>query len=223
MLTWLCAHPPPKGYEISYPLPTSGLAGSVLFFPWGVSSLWAEPHRTGALISLNLCKILALIFWPWSLPVSSSRHHKAWMDVLQADRETSHPKRGPPTPWMDFHSVSLLFFSPFSHQINSALFTRGLNVRRSRRVGSRASAVFLWDFPPPTACGSARAAHLELFLQVLKFKIEVSSKTCRTANCDLGVKKEAVSSIWLPGKYSVERKTSSPASYIFNFFAFACF
>lgn len=117
----------------------------------------------------------------------------------------------PSTQWVDF----LALFSPFSHQIHSALFTCGLNVCWSHRVGFRASAVFLWDFPP-TVCGSARAAHLELFLQVLKFKIEVSSKTCRTTNCDLGLKKEAVSSIWLPGKYSVERLPPPPLIYLIS-------
>lgn len=111
---WLSPHPPPKGYEISYPFPTSGLAGSVLFFPWGVSSLWAErvPHRASALISLNLCKVLAPTFWPWSLPFSYSRYHKARMDVLQADRETSHPKHGL------IHTMDgfpLCFLALFSH------------------------------------------------------------------------------------------------------------
>lgn len=111
---WLSPHPPPKGYEISYPLPTSGLAGSVLFFPWGVSSLWAErvPHRASALISLNLCKVLAPTFWPWSLPLSYSRYHKARTDVLRADRETSHPKHGP------IHTMDgfpLCFLALFSH------------------------------------------------------------------------------------------------------------
>lgn len=163
---WLSPHPPPKGYEISYPLPTSGLAGSVLFFPWGVSSLWAErvPHRASALISLNLCKILAPIFWPWSLPLSYSRYHKARMDVLQADRETSHPKHGPIHTMDGFPLCFFALFFPFSHQIHSALFTRGLNVCWSRSVGFRASAVFLWGFPP-AVCGSARAARLELFFR----------------------------------------------------------
>lgn len=219
---WLSPHPPPKGYEISYPLPTSGLAGSMLFFPWGVSSLWAErvPHRTSALISLNLCKILAPIFWLQSLPFSYSRYHKAQMDVLGADRETSHPKHGPIHTMDGFPLCFLALFPVFTPNSFSLVYTRSECTLIMRwlqsfsHVSVRLSSHCVWLSQSSTSW---------TVLQVLKFKIEVSSKTCRTTNCDLGVKKEAVSSIWLPGKYSVGRKTSSPASYIFNFFAFACF
>lgn len=133
------------------------------------------------------------------------QYHKAWMDVLGLTGRHHTLSTVPSTPQMDCHCVSLLFFPILTPNSFSLVYWL---VVWTCSVGFRASAVFLWDFPP-TVCGSATAAHLELLLQVLTFKIELSSKTCRT-NCDLGVKKEALSSIWLPGKYSVGRKDFLP-------------
>lgn len=147
----------------------------------------------------------APMLWPWSLSVSpSSTTRPGWTCSRLTGR---HPTLGmaPSTPLMDFHCVSLLFFPILTPNSFSLVYWM---VVWTCSVGFRASAGFLWDFPP-TVCASATAAHPELLLQVLTFKIEVSSKTCRT-NCDLGVKKEAVSSVWLPGKYSVGRKDFLP-------------
>lgn len=157
---------PPKGYEISYPLPTSGLAGSVLFFPWGVSSLWAErvPHRTSAWISLSLCRILAPIFWPWPLPCSSSRDHRpGWKHHVLSTV--------PSIPWVDFHCVSLLFFPILTPNSFSLLYTwseRALitQLQSFSRVSVRLSSHCVWLSQSSTSW---------TVLQVLKFKIEVSS------------------------------------------------
>lgn len=160
-----------------------------------------ELSGTSALISLSLCKVL--------LPSCGCGHSQSAPAVPHGLDGLALGWQGDITPSARSHPhhrwiscVSLLFFPILTPNSFSLVYWM---VVWTCSVGFRASAVFLWDFPP-TVCGSA---HLELLLQVLSFKIEVSSKTCRT-NCDLGVKKEAVSSIWLPGKYSLEEKDFLP-------------
>lgn len=74
---------------------------------------------------------------------------------------------------------------------------------------SRVSAML----PPPLLTAAAQPESRGIFptvLRVLKFKIGVSSKSLVTQPSVVFGGKKALAYIWLPGKYSVGRKASSP-------------
>lgn len=168
-------HSPPSPCEISYHLPTPGLAGNRVFFQWEVS----PPCELKGCYAQNNFHYICLLFAHIFTPNSFSLAYK-WSKQQRAHAAFT---------WRNFGCIPMMFF--FSLLVYAAQ--------------PESSSIF------------ATVPH------VLKFKIEVSSKTRveQRSMIFLGEKKSCFH-IWLPGKYSVGRKASS-SPHIFNLFAFVCF